>query len=113
MSWRPAGSSRLRSRTAESASDRGGTNKEHGGHGGSATVSVVHDGPAPLVEIERAVQARAKDVALDVAGVQGDAQLRALIEHEVERWDDEYRRGLRSFALPSPQLVAERVFRNL
>jgi pilus assembly protein CpaF len=76
-------------------------------------MSVVHDGHAPLVEIERAVQARAKEVALDVAGVEGETQLRALIEQEVDRWDDEFRRGLRSFALPSPQLVAERAFRNL
>ncbi len=76
-------------------------------------MSVVPDGHAPLVEIERAVQARAKEVALDVASVEGEAQLRALIEHEVDRWDDEFRRGLRSFALPNPQVVAERAFRNL
>ncbi len=67
----------------------------------------------PLVEIERAVQARAKEVALDVAGLEGEAELRALIDREVGRWEDDYRRGLRSFPLPSPQLVAERAFRNL
>jgi pilus assembly protein CpaF len=75
--------------------------------------SADHEAHGPLVEIERAVQARAKDVALDVAGPEGESALRELIDREVDRWDDEFRRGLRSFALASPQLVAERAFRNL
>ena len=67
----------------------------------------------PLLEIERAVQARAKDVALDVTGAEGEHQLRQLIEDELGRWDDQFRRGLRPFELGNPHLVAERAFRNL
>ena len=33
----------------------------------------------PLVEIERAVQTRAKELALDVSGPRGESELRALI----------------------------------
>jgi pilus assembly protein CpaF len=67
----------------------------------------------PLIEIERAVQARAKDVALDARGPDGLAQLSALIDDEVARWDDDHRRGRRTFALANPALVAERALRNL
>jgi pilus assembly protein CpaF len=76
-------------------------------------MSAVDNVHPPLVEIERAVQARAKDIALDVAGVDGEAQLRALIDDELGRWEDEFRRGTRPFELANPHLVAERAFRNL
>lgn len=67
----------------------------------------------PLIEIERAVQARAKQVALDARGIEGHAQLAALVDDEVARWDDDHRRGRRPHALANPALVAERALRNL
>jgi Flp pilus assembly CpaF family ATPase len=36
-----------------------------------------------------------------------------LIGDEVARWNDDHRRGRRAFALPDPELVVERAFRNL
>jgi pilus assembly protein CpaF len=70
---------------------------------------VVH----PLSEIERAVQARAKEISLDMASAGGSAKLRALIDDEVARWSDDFRRGRRDFDLADPELVAERAERNL
>jgi pilus assembly protein CpaF len=69
--------------------------------------------PSPLVEIERLVQERAKDVSLEMSSATGEAKLRALIAEEVTRWGDEHRRGGRPFALADPDGVAERAFRNL
>src|SRR5690606_28603475 len=82
-----------------------------GGSGwGSA---VVGDAASPLVEIERAVQERAKDISLEMRAPGGEAQLRALIVDEVDRWNDDHRRGRRAFALADPDVVVERAFRNL
>jgi pilus assembly protein CpaF len=69
--------------------------------------------PSPLVEIERLVQERAKDVSLEMSSEAGEAKLRALIAEEVARWGDEHRRGRRPFALADPDRVTERAFRNL
>ena len=63
----------------------------------------------PLEEIERAVQERAKDISLDMRGA-GKDKLRALIDEEVARWSDDYRRGLRAFDLADPDIVAERAY---
>ncbi len=71
------------------------------------------DDPSPLVEIERRVQARAKDVAIDMSTAAGEDGMRALIAEELERWTGEFKRGLRPFDLPYPDLVGERAFRNL
>ncbi len=68
---------------------------------------------SPLAEIERAVQARAKDISLDMSGSDGAVKLRALIEDEVSRWSVEHKRGQRAFDLAEPDLVAERALRNL
>ena len=68
---------------------------------------------SPLLEIELAVQARAKDLSIDVARTGGREQLRRLIDETVQQWNDEHRRGLRSFDLTNPELVADRAFRNL
>ncbi len=76
--------------------------------GGSPPVDVD-----PLVEIEQQVQARAKDLAIDMGSPEGDAGLRALIADEIERWSDDAKRGLRPFELSDPDRVAERAFRNL
>lgn len=73
----------------------------------------VADGTSPLVEIEHLVQARAKELALEVAGEAGEQALRALIDDEVARWDDDVRRGRRAIRLTNPAVVAERAFRNL
>jgi pilus assembly protein CpaF len=72
-----------------------------------------HRSVPPLVEIERAVQARAKDVALDMGDGDGDLALRSLIADEIARWADDVRRARRPHDLPNPAAVAERAFRNL
>ncbi|MFL6204622.1 MAG: CpaF family protein [Acidimicrobiales bacterium] len=66
----------------------------------------------PLEQIERAVQERAKDISLEMAGP-GKDKLRALIADEVARWSDDHRHGLRPYDLADPDLVAERAYRNL
>ena len=68
---------------------------------------------SPLVEVERAAQERAKATSLDLATDGGPEQLRSLIEQEVARWSEDYKRGLRAFDLADPVTVAERAFRNL
>jgi pilus assembly protein CpaF len=69
--------------------------------------------PSPLLEIELAVQAEAKDRSIDVGSETGRAALRRLVDEAVAAWTDDYRRGLRSFDLADPEAVAERAFRNL
>jgi pilus assembly protein CpaF len=68
---------------------------------------------SPLAEIEHAAQERAKHVSLDMSREDGAPKLRALIDDEVARWADDYKRGHRDFDLADPALVAERAFRNL
>ncbi|HSH58157.1 MAG TPA: ATPase, T2SS/T4P/T4SS family [Acidimicrobiales bacterium] len=68
---------------------------------------------SPLVEVERAVQARAKDISLDMASPEGRAALRRLIDEEVAGWSEDYKRSLRAFDLADPLGVAERAERNL
>ncbi|MDQ3575129.1 MAG: Flp pilus assembly complex ATPase component TadA [Actinomycetota bacterium] len=68
---------------------------------------------SPLVEVERAVQVRAKDISLDMTSADGRAALRRLIDEEVTRWSDDYKRSLRAFDLADPGAVAERAERNL
>lgn len=78
-----------------------------------STLDRVDDSPTPVLEVERAVQERAKGIALDMATPAGLTALRDLIDDELEQWDDEVRRGHRAFPLANPDLVAERVWRNL
>src|SRR4051794_30488409 len=68
---------------------------------------------SPLVEIERGVQRRAKEISLEMVGPDGKAKLRGLIEDEVARWSGDHSRGLRPFDLADPALVVERAFRNI
>ncbi len=63
---------------------------------------------SPLVEIERAVQARAKDRRLDVAAGDGIGILHDLIDDEVRAWSQQHKRGLRPYDLSDPDLVADR-----
>jgi pilus assembly protein CpaF len=72
----------------------------------------VADDVSPLAQVERAVQARAKDLALDM-GTDGATTLRSLIEAEVAAWSADHKRGLRPFDLADPELVVERAFRNV
>jgi pilus assembly protein CpaF len=83
--------------------------------GNGAGEGSLTGGPAasPLVGIERAVQERAKDISLEMAGAGGEAKLRGLIAEEVARWNDDHRRGRRPIPLDDPDLVVERAFRNL
>ncbi len=76
-------------------------------------MSGAADETSPLVEIERRVQARAKDIALDMSTAAGEDGLRALIADELDRWSGEFKRGLRPFDLSDPASVGERAFRNL
>lgn len=71
------------------------------------------DEVTPLLEVERAVQARAKDISLDMGTAAGRSSLRDLIRDELSRWDDDVRRGRRTFTLTNPDVVAERAWRNL
>jgi len=68
---------------------------------------------SPLVEVERAAQERAKDIALDMGAPEGSAVLRRLVDEEVARWSEDFKRGLRDFDVADPALVAERAYRNL
>ena len=76
-------------------------------------MAVVDDHLPPLVAIEQAVQARAKDVALDLSGDESDRALLDLIHDEVEQWNLDFRRGTRPHDLATPDTIAERAFRNL
>ena len=67
---------------------------------------------SPLAEIERNVQARAKDRHVDVAG-DGVAVLRDLVDAEIAAWSEQYKRGLRPYDLADPELVADRALRNI
>ena len=67
----------------------------------------------PLVEIERRVQSRAKELALDMGSDRGETGLRQLITDEITRWSDDAKRGERPFDLADPERVAERAFRNV
>ncbi|MDQ6697170.1 MAG: hypothetical protein M3Z46_06900, partial [Actinomycetota bacterium] len=67
----------------------------------------------PLVEIELAVQVRAKDIALDLGDADAAAKLRSLVADEVDRWSIDHKRGIRAFDLADPDMVVERAFRNL
>jgi pilus assembly protein CpaF len=68
---------------------------------------------SPLAAIERRAQERAKDSQLDVAGPGGAQGMAALVSAEVERWQEECRRGYHQYELPDPDLVASRALRNL
>jgi pilus assembly protein CpaF len=68
---------------------------------------------SPLLEVERAVRERAKSLTLDVSQPSGCESLKALIDGEVARWSEDYRRGSHDFDLADPGLVADRAFRNI
>jgi len=67
----------------------------------------------PLAEIEQLVQERAKQEAIDLDTADARAALAALVDQEVQGWNDAFRRGLRDLPLADPELVIERAMRNL
>ena len=68
---------------------------------------------SPLREIERAVQERAKELSIDTGEPAGAERLRQLIDDELRRWSDSFKRGTRPHDVAEPALVAERAWRNL
>jgi pilus assembly protein CpaF len=68
---------------------------------------------SPLEEIERRVQDRAKELTLDLRTPVDRRGLRRLVEEEVAEWGAQHQRGLRPYPLADPDLVADRVLRNL
>jgi pilus assembly protein CpaF len=77
------------------------------------TTLTRHAEESPLAQVERAVQERAKAVALDMNGPDGVARLRQLVADEVARWTNEYKHGRRDYDLADPDALAERAWRNL
>jgi pilus assembly protein CpaF len=68
---------------------------------------------SPLAEIEMAVHELAKDLSIDPSRVDGDERLGQLVDDEVQRWNLDFKRGLREHELADPDLVSERIRRNL
>ena len=69
--------------------------------------------PAPLLGIERKVQARAKEIALDLDDRSAAETLARLVDEEIREWNDDHRRGIRPFGLTDVEGLAERALRNL
>ena len=69
--------------------------------------------PAPLEMIERQVQARAKEIALDLDDQSAAEALARLVDEEIREWNDDHRRGIRPFGLTDVEGLAERALRNL
>ena len=67
----------------------------------------------PLLDVERSVQARAKDAELDLASSDGHSRLRSFIDEELRRWDDDVRHGRQEIPITNPDAVARRAWRNL
>ena len=67
---------------------------------------------SPLEIIEGTVQARAKDMDLDL-GPAGAETLRGLVSEAVAGWTTDYQHGLRDYPLSDPDLIADRAVRNL
>jgi pilus assembly protein CpaF len=68
---------------------------------------------SPLRAVERAVQDEAKERSLDMSQPGARDQLRSLLDQQVERWRDEYRKGRRPVDIADPEAAAERALRNL
>jgi pilus assembly protein CpaF len=67
----------------------------------------------PLIEIEQRVADRAKELAIQLDREGVETALRSLIHEEIDRWDDDHRRGVRPHAIADPELLAERALRNV
>ncbi|MCP3936093.1 MAG: CpaF family protein [Actinomycetia bacterium] len=67
----------------------------------------------PLAEIERSVQDRAKALDVDPTSAEGRDVMAQLVDEQIQHWNLDFKRGHRDFDLGDPELVAERVIRNL
>lgn len=77
------------------------------------TRAVVDPGFNPLIEIERRVSDRAKQLAISLEHSDASSALRQLVVDEIHNWDDDYRRGLRPQPIHDPDDLVERVLRNV
>jgi len=68
---------------------------------------------SPLAVIEQAIHDRARTGGMRVDTPEGERELRAMIDDEVSRWQDDHRRGLRPFRLTDTDALAERTFLNV
>jgi len=68
---------------------------------------------SPLRAIERAAQEEAKERSLDMSEPGARDELRALVEGQVARWRQDYRKGLRPLDIADPDAAVERALRNL
>jgi pilus assembly protein CpaF len=68
---------------------------------------------SPLHEVERRVQLRAKDDALDLAVPGAVDVLRGLIDREIGAWNEAFSRGQHPIGIADPQMASERAYRNL
>ena len=67
----------------------------------------------PLREIEKIVQARAREMSAGIDDAATADLLKHLVDEEIRAWNDGFRRGIRPFPLTDPELLAERAMRNL
>ena len=67
----------------------------------------------PLEEIEQLVQARARQISLDMDDEAAAKALERFVDEEIRRWNDDFRRGARPFRVTDTKLLAERAMRNL
>jgi pilus assembly protein CpaF len=67
----------------------------------------------PLVEIERRVTERAKDLALDLDHAGAELALKRLVDDEIQAWASDVERGRRPHPLADPDTVAEQALRNV
>lgn len=67
----------------------------------------------PLIDVELAVQSRAKQADLDLSTSEGHDRLRALIDEELQRWEDDVRHGRKSVPIVNPETLAARAWKNL
>lgn len=87
-----------------------------GGVGGASrhvSLTANADWVSPLRALERAVQDEAKERSLDMSQPGAREELRSLLDQQVSRWRDEYRRGHRHVDIADPEAAVERALRNL
>jgi pilus assembly protein CpaF len=77
------------------------------------TQQLLDQSISPLQHLEAAVHRRAKAVALDLSGENGDRQLRRLIDDEIEAWQADHKRGRRPFAIVDASAMARRLHHNI
>ena len=68
---------------------------------------------SPLREIEREVQQRAKDRAIDVGTPPGREAIATLVHEAIARWNIDHQRGLRAVAIADPAALSDRLLRNV